>query len=432
MSIFNRKKAALRQKDAETAGNAAENTENNAESSTIGPNPTIAELLRFFNTDNITNITADQLGSATYYACMLIRCNAIAKLPIKVKIKDQNGGSRDMTEHSLYNILHRRPNPFVSPHDFKWATEFQRLHFGNAYWVKDFRGGRFRGLYLLDSTRVDIIVDNAGILGNKNGIYYRYSPEKGKTVYYKESQIVHLKNFATDGIVGHSIRHHLSRLIDNEQYGQNVVAEKNKSGLQDPLIVTYTGDFDQAKIKKIQKRFASMGGPKNAGKVIPIPVDFKVQQLETKLVNSQFFELSTLTTRQIANAFGVKSFQLNDLEKSTYNNITQQNAAFYSDTLLNVITAYEEEMSYKLLFDEEAAQGIYVQINPDVMLRSDLQTRYQAYQTAINSGFMEIAEVRAKEDMPFKPGTDKLIIGNGASIPLDQLGNQYTQGGGEE
>ena len=168
-----------------------------------------------------------------------------------------------------------------------------------------------------------------------------------------------------------------------------------------------------------------MGGASNAGKVIPIPQDFTVTQLETRLVDAQFFELQGLNTQQIANAFGVKSFQLNDMERSTYNNVAQQNNAFYSDTMQNVYTDYEQEIDYKLLFETERNLGYYTKFNVDVMLRSDIESRYAAYQTGIASGFLKISEVRKKEDLPFVEGTDKLIIGNGASIPLDDLGIQY-------
>ena len=205
--------------------------------------------------------------------------------------------------------------------------------------------------------------------------------------------------------------------------------EKYEKGLQDPIVVTYTGDLSKDKTNAIKKKFANLGGAKNAGRVIPIPTDFDVKQLETKLVNSQFFQLNGLTTRHIANAFGVKSFQLNDMEKSTYSNIEQQNRAFYSDTLQNALTAYEQEMTYKLIFESDRENGIYIKGNADVMLRSDIESRYRAYQTGISSGFLQIAEARKKEELPFIEGTDRLIIGNGASIPLSELGNQYTPKG---
>ena len=49
----------------------------------IGLNPTIKEINEFFNLD-LSNISPSELASSTYYTCMLIRCNAIAKLGIKV------------------------------------------------------------------------------------------------------------------------------------------------------------------------------------------------------------------------------------------------------------------------------------------------------------------------------------------------------------
>ena len=156
-----------------------------------------------------------------------------------------------------------------------------------------------------------------------------------------------------------------------------------------------------------------------------------MEQLETKLVNNQFFELQGLTTRQIANAFGVKGFQLNDMEKSTYNNIEQQNRAFYSDTLQNVVTSYEQEMDYKLLTLQQRSSGKYFRFNVDAILRSDILTRYQAHQIGINNGFLKISEAREKENLTFEKGTDRLIIGNGASIPLSELGKQYTKKGGD-
>ncbi len=236
---------------------------------------------------------------------------------------------------------------------------------------------------------------------------------------------MHFKNFSHDGIVGQPIKKYILDVIDSEKYGRNVIKTKSKDGLQNPVVVQYTGDLNKENQKLIKKRFDSLGGASNAGKVIPIPQDFTVTQLETRLVDAQFFELQGLNTQQIANAFGVKSFQLNDMERSTYNNVAQQNNAFYSDTMQNVYTDYEQEIDYKLLFETERNLGYYTKFNVDVMLRSDIESRYAAYQTGIASGFLKISEVRKKEDLPFVEGTDKLIIGNGASIPLDDLGIQY-------
>ena len=355
---------------------------------------------------------------------MQIRCNALAKIPFKI-YKSDGEGAEQLNDHPLRELIRFRPNPFMTAHDFLWATEFQRLEYGNAFWIYDFSGGKVRAIYPLYSPKVQIIIDDESLFGSRNAVYYLYSSGKNGEVFYPSDKILHFKSFSANGIVGKPVKRYLYDVIMQEKYAQNVVRERYKKGLQDPIIVTYVGDLNDEKKSKIQKKFESIGGVQNAGKVIPLPSDYDIKTLQTNLVSNQFFELNGLTTRHIANAFGVKSFQLNDMEKSTYSNITEQNKAFYSDTMQNVFTAYEQEMTYKLLSQGQTKSGIYIHFNVDVLLRSDLQTRYNAYAQGISAGFLTIAEARDKEELPFMLDTDKLIIGNGASIPLSDLGSQY-------
>ena len=392
------------------------------------------EIANFFGWDSDLG-GRDALNAATYYACMQIRCNAFAKLPIKLKRYDGRG-SVNVRDDNIVTLLQTRPNRFMSAHDLKFATEFQRIEYGDAFWYLDYDGkGRLIGIYLLDSRRVQIYIDDIGIIKDINAVYYVYSDRRTGQMIFTEDEICHFKNFSKNGIVGTSIKKYLFDCVDSELYASKLLKGKYKSGLQDPIIVQYIGELSEEKEKKIKKKFESLGGARNAGKVIPIAPDFEVKQLETKLVNSQFFELQGLTARNIANAFGVKSFQLNDMERSTYANIEQQNAAFYCDTLLNVLTAYEQEIDWKILSDEQRRSGLYVKTNVDAILRSDNAQRAEQYQKEIASGILTPAEAREMEDRPYISGTDFLIYNNGASLPLEQLGSQYTQNptkGGEE
>ena len=382
------------------------------------------EIEKFFGWDEDLG-NREALNAATYYACMQIRCNAFAKLPIKLK-QFQGRGSVTIRDSKLNELLQTRPNRFMSAHDFKFATEFQRIEFGDAFWYMDIDGrGQLRGLYLLDSRRVQIYIDEVGIIREKNAVYYLYSDAKHGEMIFAEEEICHFKSFSRDGLVGTPLKKYLYDCIDSELYAGKMLKEKYRTGLQDPIIVQYIGELNNEKEKKIQKKFASLGGAKQAGMVVPIPPDFKVDQLETKLVNAQFFELQGLNARNIANAFGVKSFQLNDMERSTYSNIETQNLAFYTDTLLNVLTVYEQEIDWKILATDQREKGWYVKVNVDAILRADSKTRAEQHQIEIASGTLPPAEAREQEDRPYIPGTDVLIYGNGASVPLDQLGKQY-------
>ena len=144
---------------------------------TIGLNPSIEEINKFFHFD--CSIGGSSLNSATYYSCMLIRCNAIAKLPIKL-MKHEDGGSKKDVKHPLYNLLGIRPNAYMTPHDFLWATEFQRLHYGNSYWIPEYKNGEITALHLADSKLMEIIIDNKAIINTTNGIYYIYNRSQNK------------------------------------------------------------------------------------------------------------------------------------------------------------------------------------------------------------------------------------------------------------
>ena len=151
------------------------------------------------------------------------------------------------------------------------------------------------------------------------------------------------------------------------------------------LRIHYTTIYNavQHTYNKIKRKFENLGGVRNAGKVIPIPSQFRVSQLSTKMVDNQFFELQGLTARHISNAFGVKGFQLNDLEKSSYSSIYEQNRLFYSDTLQGVLTEYEQEIDYKLLTGEDREKNLYSKFNIDALLRADIEARYNAYAAGI-------------------------------------------------
>lgn len=378
----------------------------------------------------------ESLYAATYYACMRIRCDALAKLPIKVLKQEVQGGTRKMRDHPLWELLTLRPNDNMTAYDLIWATEFQRLDTGRAYWVLENDGsGQVTGIHLLDSRQVQIWIDNTEGGDIKPKVWYIYNdPVKGE-LFYRPEEIASFQNFAPDGIQGESIRKYLADVIQNENDATGVLRDKYRAGLQDPIIVQYIGDLDKKKQDKIKQKFKELGGARKAGQVIPIPTELTVSQLETKLVNNQFFELQGLTERQIANAFGVKSHQLNDLSKATYANIAEQNRAFYSDTMQGTITAYEQEMDWVLLNPKERKRGLYIQFNVDAMLRSDPESRMIAYVNAVNNSIRTVAEVREMEGLPFIPGTDRLLRGNGAGIWLEDLGKQYTGStakGGEE
>src|SRR5690606_11872057 len=173
-------------------------------------------------------------------------------------------------------------------------------------------------------------------------------------------------------------------------------------------------------------RFEEMAsGLKNAHRISLLPVGFQFQPLQLSMTDAQFLENTQLTIRQIANVFGIKMHQLNDLSRATHTNIEEQQKQFYADTLQATLTGYEQEIAAKLLLDPEIQAGYYVKWTVDSIVRSDIKTRYEAYRVGIQGGFLTPNEVRALEELPALDGGDVLLV-NGAMRPLEQV----AQGGG--
>jgi HK97 family phage portal protein len=388
---------------------------------------TTTEINTFLESLGFTgDVSADKLYSATYYACMDIRCKAISKLPIKV-MKSGEFGTEKADKHYLYSLLKRRPNPYTSTIDLLYAAEFQKLEHGNAFIYAPVIRGKVVGLYLLNSERMTIYVDDSGIINNNNAIWYQYRDQNGAEHTFNYKEIIHLKNFTKDGLVGIPIKKYLAETIQNEQYATKFINKYWQNGVQGRAILQFTSNLDQAQVNKMREKWDLMtSGVKNAGRIIPVPLGFELKEFNPKLVDSQFFEMQGLTIRHIANAFGVKLYQLNDLERSTYGNVETQNRAFLSDTLQNVITQAEQEMDYKLLTTKELNDGLMIRFIVDSLLRSDFKTRMDGYAVAVQNGIYTPAECREFEDKPYIEGSDKLVV-NGNIIPLDMAGQQYNK-----
>ncbi len=381
-------------------------------------------IQQFMGITDTANISPDKLREATYFACMRIMTDTVAKLPLKLYQETENG-IKKVTNHYLYPLLKLRPNPYMSASDFWKTVEFNRLEWGHEIVYIDTQAGKITGLYPLDMSKVTIWVDNAGIIGNHNAIYYVYSDNAGNQYKLTEDEVLHFKGLTRNGIIGMSIKDYLSTIVDNAQSAQKYLNNYFKNGLFSRGLLQFTGDLSDDKIKIVQQKFEQMAnGIQNAGRILPVPMGFSFQTISTSMADAQFLELNKLTIQQIAAAFGIPLHMLNQLEKATYNNVEQQEEQFYRDTLMPILTMYEQELTYKLLTQKEIQAGLYFKFNVDAILRSDIETRYRAYSIGIQNGFLTPNEARIKEELPSRPEGDVLIC-NGNYQPLQNVGMAY-------
>lgn len=406
------------------------NNRNKIKNAEINWSPDFDELMTFLGiTSDTLNVHGkNALKEIVVYVCIKILSDTISKLPCK--IYQDSGGIRKATDHYLYPLLKLRPNPYMSASDFWKCLESQRNIYGNSYAWLDFvqngkNAGKIQGIYPLDSTKMQIWVDDVGLLSSKNKVWYVYTDNMGNQYKLQFTDLLHFKGLTTDGLVGISPIEALKNSIENAAAAEQFLNNSFKNGMQTAGIINYTGDLSPQAEETFRKKFEQMSsGLQNANRISLLPIGFTYQPIAIKLTDAQFLENTQLTERQIAAAFGIKLHQLNDLEKSSYASTSEANREFYVDTLMAILTMYEQELTYKLFLPQEIMAGYYIKFNADVILRGDTKTRYEAYATAIQNGIKTPNEVRALEEDPPLEGGDQLLL-NGNMIPATMAGKQY-------
>lgn len=372
----------------------------------------------------------DKLSEATYFACLKILAESLGKLPLKMYQNTEKGIVKS-DKMDLYNILKLRPNPYMTSTVFWSTVEMNRNHYGNAYVWCRFQGPQLKDLWIMPSQDVTVIVDDQGVLGTKDKIWYRYNDRHtGKMYTFSSDEVMHFKTSSTfDGLIGMPVRDILKTTVDGALESQKFMNNLYKTGLTGKAVLEYTGDLNQEARERLIKGFEQFAnGSKNAGKIIPVPLGMKLVPLNIKLTDSQFFELKKYTALQIAAAFGIKPNQLNDYEKSSYASAEAQNLAFYVDTLLYILKQYEEEITYKILSSQLINQGYFFKFNVNVILRADIKTQMEALAKGVNNGIYTPNEARSYLDLPAEEGGDVLMV-NGNYIPITMVGQQYQKGG---
>lgn len=379
------------------------------------------------------------IGEVTYFTCLKMLSETLGKMPVKL-YRQTAAGVVEAGANAAYTLLRTRPNPQMTPSTFWGTVENNRNHHGNAYvWIqREFKrkkyGGEIevKGLWVMPSCDVAVVVDDAGVFGAAGDIYYWYTDRySGGSHLFPSRDVMHFKtSMSFDGLTGAPVRDILKASLEGGLESQNFMNDFYRGGLTGRATLQYTGELSPKLEKELIARLGQYTrDANNAGKFVPVPIGMKIEPLNVKLTDSQFFELKKYSALQIAGAFGIKPNQINDYEKSSYANSEMQNISFYIDTALYILKQYEEEINYKLLDPGEAAAGMHFKFNENVILRTDAKSQAEILTVYVQNGIYTPNEARAFMNRPGMEGGDSLIC-NGSYMRVADIGNEKKEGGG--
>ena len=185
-----------------------------------------------------------------------------------------------------------------------------------------------------------------------------------------------------------------------QQYGRKFY----QNGAMISGIVEVDTDLGKEERDRVRNEFAKYNPyGDDAFKVAVLGRGYKYTPIGLNQKDSQYIESRTFSVEEVARFSGVPKSMLQSGKESFESN-QQQRIVFVTDVLMPYIVQWEQENSYKCLFRQQRADGLYFKGNPAVLLRGDDKSRAEFLTTMIQNGMLNPDEARALEERAPIPG----------------------------
>lgn len=351
-------------------------------------------------------INADTaLKLSAVWACVRLRSQVIGSLPLHLYGKDK----KTADNHPLYRLLHDSPNADMTASEF-WESLVASLDlWGNAY-ALIVRHKKTRHIVALDVLNPERVRVSRG----KDGLITYIYQENGKYTRYVADDILHIKGFSLDGLVGLSPISYQSSVIGLQVDANNATQHEFKNHFKGGGFITYDKIMTDEQREGMRKSLEFFSKPDNAGKYMVLEAGMNVaggagirmNPQDAQLLESRYFGIE-----EICRIFGVPPQLIYHTDKASSwaSSLENMNLGFLMYSLRPVLVKIEQAIVKKLLTTNERSQ-YKPKWSVEGLLRADSQGRSQFYTSALQNGWLTRNEVRELEDLPPLDGGDTLTV----------------------
>lgn len=349
-------------------------------------------------------------------AAATIRCQTLASLSCKV-FKRDGDEKRAAPEHSLYPLVNRRSSEQASASELFAALEFDVLVHGQAFGFANRLGdGRVYEITRLKPSSVTVESDDFS-----GALTYKIALKNGGQREVPAQDILHVRSLGDMSVIKNG-REAIGLSIALERHFAHILSRGGRP----------SGTLSSAKaltpeaFERFRKQFDNAYGGDAAGKTLLLEDGMAFAPIEFKSVDMQTHESRLFQVLEVARVFQVPPNMIFDYSRGTFMNAAEMSENFRAYTLLPRVKYWEAALN-RLLLPEER-DGFFVEFNLDALARSDIETRFAAYSSAIASRFMSPNEVRERENLPPGPAElDRFENPNVMSTPAPRPRNRPTE-----
>lgn len=334
-------------------------------------------------------------------ACVRIISESIAQLPLILYRRVGDRRER-ATDHPLYRLLHDAPNPLMTSFEAREYLAVSVLLWGNGYALIDRAyDGTPIALWPIHPSQVVVKVEDGKV------VYELYNGKTSERL--ARSRVLHIRGLSLDGITG------LSPIgLAKEAIGVGLAAEEAAArfwaaGGTPRELLKVPGITDPEQWKQWRDAVERIrGGLEGSHRVQVLPAEWSTDKIGIPPSDAEFIETRNFQILEIARIFRVPPHKLGILEKASYASIEQQSIEFVQDSLLPWLRRFEQAIRRDVLPPWEP--DLFVEHLVDGLLRGDIESRYRAYATARQWGWLSVNDIRRLENMEPIPGGDSYLM----------------------
>jgi HK97 family phage portal protein len=333
---------------------------------------------------------------STVYACVRVIAETIASLPLVIYRTLPDGGKTLASDHPLFRLLHDKPNISQTSYEF-WEMMMAHLELrGNAFArIVPGPNGAADQLIPLHPDRVSVFRLPNGKL--RYQVRYYYTAEVD---YYAQEEMFHLRGMSSDGLVGMS-----TIAIGAEVIGAGLAAQEFASRFFEndstpSGVAIHPKGLTQSAHDRIKASWREAHSGMNQHSVAILEEGMTYQNVGMTNKDSQLLEARQFSRGDIASLFRVPPHKIGDLTRATFSNIEQQSIEFATDCIRPRLVRLERRIVNDLMAPLELGDGneYFCEFLMDALMRGDQKSRYDAYTTAINAGWLTRNEARSMEN----------------------------------
>ena len=337
------------------------------------------------------------MALSAVYSCVRLISSSLASLDLH--LHRVNGSQREIaTDHPLYQIVNSTPSEAMTAFDFWESIISDALLHGKGFALIE-RGeitGRPVQLHLLTANKI------------------KQHVHQGQVTYTHQDMPEHI--FPEDLLIircfrGVSpIRQHMEG-IGLAMAAQEFASRYYGSGGNVGGVLSTDRALTNEQYERLRQSWQmTHGGLGNAHEVAILEHGLKYEPMSVSMAESEYIKVRVHGAQEVARIFQVPQSMIGLEANVSYNGAEHQDLQYVKHTLLPWCRRIEDEISAKLLREGERGQ-IIPRFDLNSILRADTSSRSEFYQSALQSGWMSINEVRASEQLnPIGPSGDLHLV----------------------